>query len=56
MLGDPGSDLDDLTSVTLARFRSVTSTLGRRCEYTLVYRMARVIGPWAEYVASCEDA
>ncbi|MGA4989916.1 hypothetical protein [Nonomuraea bangladeshensis] len=56
VLGSPGSDLDDLTAVTLARFRSVTSTLGRRCEYTLVFRMARVIGPWEEFAASPDSS
>lgn len=42
----------DLLSVTLERFEQVTSILGRRCEYTLVVRMARVIGTWAEFSAS----
>ncbi|WP_068922167.1 hypothetical protein [Planobispora rosea] len=46
-LGAPDSDLDDLRAVTLERFERVTSTLGRRCEYTLVTALARVIGPWA---------
>ena len=45
-LGKPGYDVDDLREVTLARFEQVTSTLGRRCEYGLVVRLARVIGPW----------
>ena len=48
VLGEAGSNLDDLRAVTLARFQRVTSTLGRRCEYTLVVRMARVVGPWAD--------
>lgn len=48
VLGNPGSDLDDLRAVTLARFERVTSTLGRRVEYTLVTALARVIGPWGE--------
>ncbi|GAA2990284.1 hypothetical protein GCM10017559_07860 [Streptosporangium longisporum] len=47
-LGDPASNLDDLRAVTLARFRGVTSTLGRRCEYALITALARVIGPWEE--------
>ena len=47
-LGDVDSDLDDLRAVTLARFQQVTSTLGRRCEYALVVRLARVVGPWAD--------
>ncbi|MEV8639487.1 hypothetical protein AB0395_48580, partial [Streptosporangium sp. NPDC051023] len=45
-LGDPQSDLDDLRAVTLRRFEQVTSTLGRRVEYTLVTNLTRVIGPW----------
>jgi hypothetical protein len=55
-LGDPDSDLDDLRAVTLQRFEKVTSGLGRRCEYMLVTRLARVIGPWeAEAHGESED-
>lgn len=54
VLGDVGSNLDDLRAVTLARFRQVSSTLGRRCEYTLVVRLARVVGPW-DATATEED-
>lgn len=50
-LGYADSDLDDLRAVTLHRFERVTSTLGRRCEYTLVTVLARVIGPWEEAAA-----
>lgn len=48
VLGDVDSDLDELRAVTLGRFQRVTSTLGRRCEYTLVVRLARVVGPWTD--------
>jgi hypothetical protein len=47
-LGSEGSDINDLRAVTLTRFERVTSTFGRRCEYTLVTVLARVIGPWDE--------
>ncbi|MER6830854.1 hypothetical protein ABT352_33010 [Streptosporangium sp. NPDC000563] len=45
-LGNEQSNPEDLRAVTLTRFERVTSTLGRRCEYTLVTALARVIGPW----------
>lgn len=45
----------DLLSITLGRFEQVTSVLGRRCEYTLVYRMARVIGTWDEFANQPEE-
>jgi hypothetical protein len=36
-------------AITLNRFEQVTSTLGRRGEYMLVTRLARVIGRWEEF-------
>jgi hypothetical protein len=51
-LGGEPSDLDD---VTLTRFERVTSTLGRRCEYTLITRLARVIGPWEDVADSSAE-
>ena len=39
----------DMRAITLDRFERVTSVLGRRCEYTLVTRLARVIGRWEEF-------
>lgn len=53
-LGDP-ERLDDLRAATLDRFRRVTSTLGRHVEYTLVTRLARVIGPWEDTAAEPAD-
>jgi hypothetical protein len=47
-----GREPSDLDGVTLTRFERVTSTLGRRCEYTLITRLARVIGPWGDVSAS----
>ena len=41
--------LADVQAITLNRFEQVTSTLGRRCEYMLVTRLARVIGRWEEF-------
>ncbi|MER6575793.1 hypothetical protein [Nonomuraea sp. NPDC001023] len=48
-IGTGSATVADMRAITLDRFKQATSVLGRRCEYTLVTRLARVIGRWEEF-------
>jgi hypothetical protein len=45
----------DMRAITLDRFERTMSVLGRRCEYMLVTRLARVIGRWEEFAADSPE-